>query len=392
MIGTSARPVRVPSPVYRNALLDSWVLSRYHDVDQGFRLEAFASADNLNHFFIGVDAETRSELVPLERVVGSSTILQDGAEHTRRRSALMRGFKARDVDALAPQIQTAVDELLTVMEQSTGEADLVRDFAEPLPRYVLCLLMGFPREDVSKVSHWCSDLLSFLGGPNPSRELALRAQMSQLEQADYLQSQIDGRRRCPRDDLVSRLANANTGHSVLTDREIIGDLTQLAIAGNSTTTNLIANGLWLLLTHPDQRDELVSRPELAAAATEEVLRYESPSQFMIRTAAEPVTLGGQVIQRGESVFLSIGAANRDPDVFSDPHRFDIARRLVRNLAFGAGPHFCSGARLARLEGAIALPALLQRFPQLRLRQRVPQWQPSIMMRAMTTLPVDLGST
>ena len=204
----------------------------------------------------------------------------------------------------------------------------------------------------------------------------------------YFRDIIRERRRAPRDDLVSRLTGVQSAEGTLSEEELVDTCALLLFAGHETTTNLIGNGMLALLRHPDELSRLRADPSLIGSAVEELLRYDSPVQMRVRVARETVEIGGRRIAKGQRVLILVGAANRDPARFPDPDRLDIARPDNRHLAFGHGIHFCTGAPLARLEGAIAIRRLLRRFPRLELTTDQLAWRETLTLRALNALPVS----
>ena len=263
--------------------------------------------------------------------------------------------------------------------------DLVERFAWPLPITVITDLLGVDTVDHVTFARWgraVGQALSGVVSARQARELAEAAADLEALFTDLLRR----RRAEPRDDLVSSLATAHDD-GALTAAELLSLCRFLLIAGFETTVNLIGSGVDRLLDHPDQWAALVADPDLARGAVEEVLRHQSPVQATTRVAGEDVELAGAALPAGSVVVLLIGAANRDPEVFADPHRFDITRTDAgEHLAFSSGAHYCLGAALARVEGEVALRAVAARFPGLR-RTGPPRHRPGSVLRGLTALPV-----
>jgi cytochrome P450 len=207
---------------------------------------------------------------------------------------------------------------------------------------------------------------------------------------DYFERIVARRRAAPADDLVTALLATGDRGEKLGEAELIASCVLLLFAGHETTTNLIGNGALALLQHPDEARAWREKPALGPSAVEELLRFDGPTPAMVRIAREALRIGEQQVGKGDRLFLMINAANRDPGQFREPDRLDLGRADNRHLAFGHGIHFCLGAPLARLEGQLALPALLARFPGLRLRGSAPEWLDSLVFRGMRSLPVALG--
>jgi cytochrome P450 len=289
---------------------------------------------------------------------------------------------------LEGSIETEVQRLLDALAAHRAPADFVAAFAEPLPAIVIANLLGVPARDHELFRAWTAALLRPLVGSGSREFGAFRTARAEL--GSYLQAIVDDRRRAPRDDLVTDLVDAHADGEIQFD-EMLATCRLLLVAGSETTTNLLATGVGTLLMHPPSWKRLCNAPGEVERAVEELLRFESPFQGVARVAAEDTELSGVAVPSGSLVSAMLGAANRDPDVFSDPAQLDIARDPNPHLAFGAGIHFCLGASLARLEARIALRALLDRFPQLRLAEPRLQFRPGCLLRGVSVLPVELGS-
>jgi cytochrome P450 len=312
---------------------------------------------------------------PSLRTLFTSMLTANPPEHTRLRRLVSSAFTARRVQALRPAVERMVDDLLDGM---SGETDFIAAFAFPLPVNVIGELLGVPPADRPQFRGLIRDLSQILEVITP--EVLTSADPAATAVRDYLGELAAERRRAPQDDLVSALVAAEEEGDRLTADELVTMAALLFGAGFETTTNLLGNGLVALLRHPDQA---IGDP---AAAVEELLRYDSPVQLTSRVAYADVELGGTAVAAGERVVAYLGAGNRDPERFADPHRLDLRRTDNAPLSFGGGIHYCLGAPLARLEAQIAFPALLGRFPRLALSGE-PQRRDSLAIRGYTTVPV-----
>ena len=372
--------LRAEDPVHRTAQ-GYWVVTRYPDVmtvlrDQRFGREDFGPAISAVY---GDD----SERVPRPMV------FRDPPAHTRLRSLVSKAFTSRVVEGLKPRIREIVDRRLDLVQHG-GTMDVIADLAYPLPVTVICELLGAPAEDADTMRQWTADITRSLDalGLQSDREIVKRGRAARHSLGEYFRGLLPERRLHPRADLLSQLLAAEEQGDKLSEDELIATCVLIFIAGHETTVNLIANGLLALLRHPDQLERVRSDPALIAGAVEELLRYDSPVQRTARVATEELEIGGKTIPKHALVVAAIGAANRDPEQFADPDRFDIARQDNHHLAFGFGIHFCLGAPLARIEAQIAIETLLRRMPRLALATHTPEWRKSSTLRGLTLLPVS----
>jgi cytochrome P450 len=312
----------------------------------------------------------------------------DPPNHTRLRGLVSKAFTTRTVEQLRPRIEQIARELLDAMETAAREpgtvVDLMDAYALPLPITVICELLGVPAEDRRHFRDWTLTLVTISA---PEELVAATRGLT-----GYLTSLIEAKRLDPADDLVSRLVHASDESGQLTPAELLNMTFLLLLGGFETTVNLIGNGVFALLRHPDQLALLRSKPRLLPNAVEEFLRYDGALHIATaRFTKEPVPVGDTEIPAGQLVHVSLLAANRDGDRFDDPDKLDITRQ-PGHLAFGHGIHHCLGAPLARLEGQIAIGLLLDRFPDLSLAVDADElrWRESTLMHGLHALPVKVG--
>ncbi|MFD0351626.1 cytochrome P450 [Kitasatospora aburaviensis] len=372
--------MRRESPVHRSAQ-GIWYLTRYADVEAALGdLRLSNDRDRMTRAYValGGDLKAFSRLTDRLGRVMSNT---DPPEHARLRKLANRAFTARRVEALRDGIRRIVDQLIDRAVQAGPTMDLIEAVAAPLPRSVVCELFGIPPEDRPKVETWFSRFGRL------SEDLA-KSEEAIGQYEEYLARLIRLRRADPGDDLISALVATQAQDDRLTDSELLSTCFVLITAGDETTTHLIGNGVLALLRHPDQLARLRADPGLIRGAVEELARYDTVTQAIVRVVAEDLEIGGRTLREGELVYLFLGATNRDPERFEDPDRLDLTRPGNRHLSFGNGPHFCLGGPLAKLEAEVAFGTLVRRLPELRLADgALLEWRPNPLQRRLCALPV-----
>src|SRR5262245_19915024 len=371
--------LRAKAPLHWSPLLESWVATRYADVDAILRDQKRFSNDPRRR------QRTRAERTSVDNPGGQSMLFVDPPEHTRLRALVNKAFTPQAIAALTPRIQAIVQELLDQIPEPSY-FDLIDTLAYPLPVIVMAELLGIPPQDRAQFKHWSDRRARVLEPTITPREIQ-EANRAAYELDDYFRGVIQARRFAPRDDLISRLVATEEAGDKLTQDELLVMLRLLLIAGNETTTNLIGNGMLALLRHPEQLQALQQNPALIPTAIEELLRYDTPVQLDGRTALEDMQIKGRSIVKGQGIVLLLGSANRDPEVFTHPEQLDITRNEASHIAFGRGIHHCLGAPLARLEGRIAFEALFERFTDLRLLTAQPQFKDNVVLRGLKALPI-----
>jgi cytochrome P450 len=380
--------LREREPVRRDPLAPVWIVMRYDDTffmlrDPRFKKDPFAA--------IRLPPDARRQLdVPVADAFRASLetvsmLFLDPPEHTRIRSIFTKTFTPRRIENLRPRIQKMCDEILD-RAAARGRIELMSELAAPLPVTVIAELLGFPPADYAKIKKWSDEMAEALG-LNPTLEQQARAQLAREEMRLYFDEIVAHVRATPGDNLLSALLAPEV--EVMNADELFANSVLLLAAGHETTTNLIGNGMYALLTHPEQLDDLRKHPEIIDTALEELLRFDPPVQWTSRVAGETIELRGQTFQRGDIVLASVGSANRDPRVFKNPDQLDLRRTENKHLSFGTGIHFCLGAALARMEGEIVIGTLVRRFPNLKLLTGKPRWRKGITFRGVQSLELGL---
>ncbi|MEX1253455.1 MAG: cytochrome P450 [Dehalococcoidia bacterium] len=384
------RRLREEDPVHETPF-GAYVLSRYADCVAVLR-DARSSSDATNSLehqqFVAEHGED-----PSEGFLGGARpfLFLDPPDHTRLRGLVSKAFTPKVVQGLRPRIQELVDELLSARSDQ-GSLEVIEDLAYPLPVAVICEMLGVPTADHATFKEWSRALARSLDPMEimPPEEVEQR-QSTITQFSDYFRALIEKRRSEPKDDLLSALIAAEEAGDKLTAEELLATCILLLVAGHETTVNLIGNGTLALLRHPDQLQKLRDDPSLAKNAVEEVLRYDPPVQMTVRIPLEDMEIGDVALAKGKQAILLLASANRDPEQFPDPERFDITRDASHHVAFGYGSHFCLGAPLARVEGEIALGTLVRRVQGLELRTEAPEYKENIVLRGLASLPVGFSA-
>ena len=354
------RALQRADPVHRCAD-GSWFLTRHADLHRVYRDPRLFSSDK-KQLFKPLFGDS-----PLYEHHTTSLVFNDPPLHTHVRKAIGDALSPRMITAMEPGLRALVERLLTELEARL-EFDLVEDFASVIPVEVIGNLLRIPHADRGRLRRWAGAILGALEFNLPAEKREL-GNTCVTEFVDYLRDFVAERRKNltdDADDILSRLIRWESEDFRLSGQELYHQCIFLLNAGHETTTNLIGNGVHALLTHADELSRLRAEPGLVNSAVEEFLRYESPVQLGNRVATEDTVIGDVSIPTGAALTLCIGAANRDPGVYPDPDRLDLSRNPRDHLAFGGGIHTCAGLNVARLEARIAIPALLDRFPRLRL--------------------------
>ncbi|HVE82316.1 MAG TPA: cytochrome P450 [Myxococcales bacterium] len=384
--------LRASDPVHWHERAEVWVLTRHADISRALRDRRLGN-QYLHKLFEKLAPQAQERFAPMQRSLQLWLLYRDPPDHTRVRSLLAQAFTHKVLQGMRPAIEETVGELLDKVAPRGGRMELIEDLAYPLPIIVTAALLGAPAGEREQFKHWADELARLLGHHRADEAKAEAAFAVWGEMNEYFRRLADERRREPRNDLISAMVAAEEQGSRLTPEELLSSCAAVLYAGSETTTHLIANSVLALLAHPEQRawlqEDLAGRME---GAVEEFLRYDAPTQAATRIATEDLEVGGKPIRKGQGVIAMLGAANRDPEVFARPDDLLLSRSREENphLAFSLGPHYCLGAPLARLEGQVALAALLSRFPHLRCGADRLEWLRNPTIRGVNALPLELG--
>lgn len=379
--------LQAQDPVHWSPALRSWIVTRYEDVRHVLSASTMSS-DRLTPFYESLKDQRRDVLSGVMRYLNLWLVFKAPPEHTRLRRMLNTVFTPGMIRALEPGIRATLTHILASIDPRR-EIEFMRDVAVLLPAYVILDMLGVPHADFERIKVWSDQLRLFIGTAQGEGDKYAKAREGADHMSAYFREVIARRRAEPGDDVVSRMIAVRDDEGSLSEDELVASCMLFLFGGHETTTNLLGSAVAALLAHRDQLQRLHAHPELMPQAVEEFLRYDGPSNSMVRLVAVDHELRGKNLRKGERVFAMINAANRDPRQFERPHELDIGRSPNRHLTFGQGVHFCLGAPLARLEARICLGELVHRFPDMQAGSADEEWIDALIMRGPERLPVVL---
>ncbi|HET9308185.1 MAG TPA: cytochrome P450, partial [Candidatus Sulfotelmatobacter sp.] len=374
--------LRREAPVHWDPFLHAWVVTRYADVLevlQSFSADRTPTPEQLA-------AMGLSQIGPIAQLMVKQMLFMDAPAHSRLRGLASKAFTPARIQVLREHIREIVDRLLAAVAEK-GSMDVIAELAEPLPAIVTAEMLGVPVDDHRKLKVWSGNFAEMLGNFQHNPDHAQVMLRTVEEMTAYFREAIAEQKKHPREGLIHSLLTAEIEGDRLSDEEVVANTIITMVGGQETTTNLIGNGVLTLLRHPEEMKKLRGDLSLIPSAVEEMLRFESPSQHTARLAPSDRELGGKLIRQRQAVIAVMAAANRDPERFPEPDRFDITRQDNRHLAFGYAAHFCFGAPLARMEGQIVFEGLLRAFSNLRLEPQDLIWRTNLGLRGLGSLKV-----
>ena len=381
--------LQIEDPVHWSPILKSWVVTRYEDV-RSVLLHDAMSVSKLDAFYQSLPPEDAVRMHDIVHYLNLWVAFQDPPHHTRMRVIMRKAFMASSFNSMESAITTIVDQMLNDLT-GRDRIDFIADFALLVPAYVIMDLLGVPRAMLAEIKEWADDMAVFIAGARNADDKYSRAERGCRKMAAYFRELIALRRMSAEPGFLTDLINADDGGDKLNEDELISTCILVLFAGHETTTNLIGNSLLTLLNHPDHFSDFKHKPGITNTACEELMRFDGPSNGIVRTVTTDHQLGSKTLRAGDRVYAMLNAANRDPDVFDQPDILDLTRKPNRHLVFGTGIHNCLGVQLARQEGRIALRSFADRFPNVSLVDgEPPVWQDAMVPRGTKTMPVSLG--
>ena len=375
--------LRQEDPIHKS-IFGTWIITRYADAvsilnDKRFNVDNLPERLQLKSAYL-----KEGDLQTLSQTIDQWFLFLNPPDHTRLKRLVTPSFSPNAVDAIRQKIQAIADDLLGKVKQK-GEMDIIKDLASPLSALIIAEIFGLPKEDYEKLIYWSSEEFFILQQPW-SLEAYQHQNQVMIENKEYLVEKVAERKKQPNDGLISYLINQKDIENQLTEEEIISTCILINTGAQDSTRSLIGNGILALLSHPESLVYLQQNPKEIKNAVEEFVRYDSPIQSVARRPIEDVEIAGKIIPSGDTVIVHIGAANRDPEEFTNPNQLDFTRRN-RHLAFGGGIHHCLGIFLAKLEAQIAINTLIQNLPDICINTDKLEWHESIALRGLKKLPV-----
>jgi cytochrome P450 len=382
--------LQTEDPVHWNPVLKSWVITRYADV-RSVLLHDAMSVNKLNAFYQSLPPIDAARMRDIVHYLNLWVAFQDPPQHTRMRTIMRKAFMASSFNSMESDIASIVNQLLGDLH-GRDRIDFITDFALLVPAYVIMDLLGVPRDRLSDIKAWADDMAVFIAGARNADDKYARAERGCKNMAGFFRELITDCRADAGSGFLTDLINADDSGDALTDDELIATCILILFAGHETTTNLIGNSLLTLLKHPNHFTEYKANPAINNLACEELMRFDGPSNGLVRTVTKDHPLGDKTLKAGDRVYVMLNAANRDPEVFDQPDTLILDRKPNRHLVFGTGIHTCLGVQLARQEGRIALRSFADRFPVVSLiDDESPVWQDAMVPRGMKSLPISLNS-
>ena len=387
------RALVAENPIHWNTSIGGWCFTRYEDVTLSLRDPRF-SADRIQPFVDHQGAGASDQIKMLGECLGLWMVFNDGAKHTHLRKLANKAFTRRAVAALSPRIGEIIDDQLDGFI-GRDTFDFMADFSWLVPARVIAVMLGIPDEDLDRLKVWSDDLASFVLASRVDPDKYNRAAASLAEMNDYFSKLIEKRRAAPGEQIIDGLINAHDGDELLSLPELIASCVLLLFAGHETTAHFFSNGLRSLILHPQELEKLRRNGDDApfvSNAGEEMLRWDGPAISTVRVLTEDVewvsSNGVVSMKKGQRVFAINGAANHDAAMFPEPEKLDLARENARRqLSFGHGVHMCLGANLARVEGQIGFPKIVNRMQDISIADPAPAWLDTLLTRGVKHLHI-----
>lgn len=383
--------MRREDPCWFDPRLNAFVITRYQDIRRVLYDHDDFSSERVAQFVNGAPSHLQGKVDVYVRELSRWLLFVDPPHHTVLRARLLESLGPRFLDLVTEAAERAVTEALRAMEERPV-ADLISDFAYPVPTWVLARVLGISDADIERFKAWTTDVFTLIGAGVANEAAVETGYRGVVDLREYVLDLLQRKRKSPAHDVLSALANPVNADAdeAVPDDDIVGLFMAMIIAGHETTTGLIGNAIHAILGDPRCRQWILDNPDFPETAVDELLRYDGPVLSLMRRANRDVVIAGQVVKQGAFIFNFLNAGNRDPRMFSDPDRLDFDRPQPAHVGLGTGIHQCVGAPMARRVVRAAVPRFVHRFPDATLAEgRI--WQQNISIRGMLTLPVTLNS-
>ena len=380
--------LRQEDPIHWNAKLKSWIITRYDDVRSILSSDNI-TVDRLNTFYSKLPSDEAKLLEEIVKYLNLWAAFRNPPDHTRIRKIMMVAFTRKSITGMQPKINAITDATLAKLK-NINEIDLVNNYASPIPALTIMHLLGVPIDMLGEFKSWSDDMSKFIGGARNDKHKYEKASRGCQKMVSFFREIIKERRKKPSEGFLMDLINASVENDKFSDDELIATCMLILFAGHETTTNLISNGILTLIRNPLELKKLLKNPNLIDSTIEEIMRFDGPTNSLVRNVERDHKLHDKELKKGDRVFAMVSSANRDENIFSEPDIFKIDRSPNRHLTFGYGPHLCIGAALAREEGRIAINNFFKHHPKTKLKaENSYQWIDAMVPRGLKTLDVRL---
>ena len=381
--------LRKEDPIHWNVKLKSWIITRYDDVRSILSSDNI-TVDRLNTFYSKLASDEAQLLEEIVKYLNLWAAFRNPPDHTRMRKIMMVAFTRKSITEMQPKIAAITDAILSKLK-NINEIDLVNHYASPIPALTIMHLLGVPIDMLGEFKSWSDDMSRFIGGARNDKHKYEKASRGCRKMVSFFREIIKERRKKPSEGFLMDLINATVEDDKFSDDELIATCMLILFAGHETTTNLISNGILTLIKNPLELKKLLKNPNLIDSTIEEIMRFDGPTNSLVRNVERDHKLHDKELKKGDRVFAMVSSANRDENIFTEPDMFKIDRSPNRHLTFGYGPHLCIGATLAREEGRIAINNFFKRYPKTKLKsENSYQWIDAMVPRGLKTLDVRLN--
>ena len=380
--------LRKDDPIHWHVKLKSWIVTRYDDVRSILSSDNI-TVDRLNNFYSKLPSDEAELLKEIVKYLNLWAAFRNPPDHTRMRKIMMVAFTRKSINEMQPKISSITNATLSKLK-NVNEIELVNHYASPIPGLTIMHLLGVPIDMLEEFKSWSDDMSKFIGGARNDKDKYEKASRGCRKMVSFFREIIEDRRENPSEGFLMDLINASVENDKFSDDELIATCMLILFAGHETTTNLISNGILTLIKNQSELKKLLSNPDLLDLTVEEIMRFDGPTNSLVRNVERDHELHNKKLKQGDRVFAMVSSANRDENIFNEPDVFKIDRSPNRHLTFGYGPHLCIGAALAREEGRIAIINFFKHYPKAKLKaENSFEWIDAMVPRGLKKLDVKL---